>query len=85
MALDLDDQRIGQLGQGIDVFVTGGYFYIAWIFYTPKKARRPLENGTSLAAAGFKQNWRTAKGIFREYPRTVGLYFLGSVFANSGM
>lgn len=85
MALDLDDQRIGQLGQGIDVFVTGGYFYIAWIFYTPKQARRPLENGTSLAAAGFKQNWRTAKGIFREYPRTVGLYFLGSVFANSGV
>lgn len=82
--LKYDDAQIGRFGQIIAAIFGGVSWYIGWHFFEEKEARRPLKEGTSLATAGFKQILSTTKGLFQVYPRTVGSYFLGVVFVDSG-
>jgi len=85
LACHLDDHRIGQVGQFVDVIVSGGYFYISWYYLTERKARRPLKEGESLAVVGFKQTFKTGKGLISQYPRSIGLYFLGLAFSSAAV
>lgn len=84
IAWHLDDHRIGQVGQFVDVIVSGGYFYISWYYLSERRARRPLREGESLIVAGFKQTFKTGKGLLSQYPRSVGLYFFGLAFSSAG-
>ena len=84
LALSLDDQRVGQVGQAIDVFVSGGTFLFSYIFLHRRDARNTLKEGEYLYSAGFKQVFRTSKQIYRHYPRSIGLFFLGIIFSDAG-
>jgi UMF1 family MFS transporter len=83
--LQYNDAQIGRLGQIFAVIFGGIPWYVGWSFFEEKEAKRPLEEGSSLATAGFKQIFNTTKGLFQEYPRTVGLYFLGVVFVDAAV
>lgn len=84
MGLKADDVLTGQLGQAIDVLVSGYFYALGFYFFTQKDPRRVLPEGTSLFFAGFKQVCVTTKGIFQHYPKTLGLFLLGVLFAESG-
>ena len=84
LALSLDDQRVGQVGQAIDVFISGSYYFISYIFLHRRDARNTLKEGEYLYSAGFKQVFRTSKQIYRHYPRSIGLFFLGIIFSDAG-
>ncbi len=79
----LDDVATAQFSQAVDVLMTGGYFYLSWYFFTQREAKNQLEDRESLITAGFKQVFRTSRGIFQFYPRTVGLFFVGVVFTEA--
>ena len=84
LGFSLDDQRIGQVGQAIDVVISGFFFYISYYFFHHRDARNALKEGENLYSAGFKQVFRTSKQIFKHYPRSIGLYFLGIIFSDAG-
>ncbi len=43
-----------------------------------------LKDGKGLLTQGFRQIFRTVKGISRHYRRSLGWYFLVVLFANAG-
>ncbi len=63
--------------------MTGCYYYLSWYFFTQRETKNQLKDGESLITAGFKQVFRTSKGIFQFYPRTVGLFFVGVTFTEA--
>lgn len=84
LALKADDVLTGQLGQIIDVAVSGFFYALGFYFFTHKEARRKLPQGSSLIFAGFKQVCVTSRGIIQHYPKTLTRFLLGVVFAESG-
>ncbi len=79
-----DDVVTAQLSQAMDVLLTGVYFYLSWYFFTQKDAKNKLKDGETLITAGFKQVFLTAKGVYKFYPKTVGLFFVGVIFTEAG-
>ncbi len=84
MAMDLNDVDLGHVNQAANVLITGGYYYLSWHFFTQKEAKNQLKPGDTIYTAGFKQVFRTAKGLYKYYPSTVFLYFVGVLFTESG-
>lgn len=74
----------GQVSQAIDVVVTGGYFVLTWYYFTKKDAKSKLPEGSGLFGAGFTQVFRTAKGLYKHYPKTIGRFFIGCIFSEAG-
>jgi len=85
LALDLNDVVLGHVNQAANVLITGGYYYLSWHFFTQKEAKNQLKPGDTIYTAGFKQVFRTAKGLYKYYPSTVFLYFVGVLFAESAI
>ncbi len=84
IALSLNDVVTAQVSQAADVLITGGYYYLSWYFFTQKEAKNQLLPGDTILTAGFKQVFRTTKGLYKYYPSTVFLYFVGVLFTESG-
>ncbi len=83
ITLELDDVVTAQFSQAINVLLTGVYYWLGWYFFTQKEAKNELKDGETLFTAGFKQVFRTSKGIYKFYPKTVGLFFLGVIFTEA--
>jgi hypothetical protein len=81
----LDDVRTAQWSQGLSVLISGCFYTLGWYFCTNQEARHELPKGKKLSLIGFEQVFYTIKGMFKFYPRTVGLFFVSLVFAESGM
>ena len=79
-----DDIITAHIGQSLDVVISGFCYWLAFYFFTPKKPRRKLPKGTSLASAGFKQVFQTAKGIFEHYRSTLTCFYSGVIFGEAG-
>uniref|UniRef100_A0A6U3QQQ3 Major facilitator superfamily (MFS) profile domain-containing protein n=2 Tax=Ditylum brightwellii TaxID=49249 RepID=A0A6U3QQQ3_9STRA len=80
-----NDGQIGRFGQATAA-VSGSFFwYIGWHFFRGKDARRSLGAGKFLAVAGFEQIINTTKAIFKFYPRSIGTFFLGTVFVDGAV
>lgn len=77
------DVLTAQISQGIDALATGGYFVLTWYYFTKKEAKAELPEGSSLIGAGFTQVFRTSKGLYDHYPKTVGMFFLGCAFSQA--
>ena len=77
------DVLTGQISQGIDTVVTGGYFVLTWYFFTKKEAKSVLPPDSSLFHAGFVQVLKTAKGLYQHYPKTVARFFIGCMFSQA--
>jgi MFS family permease len=71
--------------KGLDTIVTGSYWTICWYFFTKRDAMTKIPEGKSLFSAGFSQVFNTAIGIQKHYPKTVGYYFMGVVFAEAAV
>jgi len=84
VALDFGEVLTAQLGQGVCSFVTAFYFTISWYYFTKRKAKAQLPKGSSLAKAGFVQVFRTGKGIYNFYPKTLGRFFIAVIFGQAG-
>lgn len=85
MIFELDDVQVGMLSQGLDTIVTGSYWSMCWFYFTKRDAITKLPEGKSLFSAGFSQVFNTAIGIQKHYPKTVGYYFMGVVFAEAAV
>ncbi len=81
--MHLNNVVTAQVGQAINVPITGVYFCLSWYFFTQKEAKNQLRDEETIFTAGFKQVFRTAGGLFRFYPKTVGLYFVGIIFTEA--
>jgi hypothetical protein len=84
VTINADDVLTGQLGQAIDVVVSGSCFAMGFYFFSEKESRRVLPQGNSLLLAGFKQVFISSKQIVQQYPSTLTLYFLGVLFGEAG-
>lgn len=80
-----DDVNLAQFSQGVDVIYNGILWFVAYYYYTEKDKRRELPEGENIASAGFKQVARTACGISKHYPKTIGRFFLGILFSESAV
>mmetsp|Transcript_20021 Transcript_20021/g.30308 ORF Transcript_20021/g.30308 Transcript_20021/m.30308 type:complete len:492 (-) Transcript_20021:324-1799(-) len=76
-----NDVTLAHFSQGFNVLVSGTYLALSWYYFGKRDARRSLEQGQNLCGAGFVQVFQTARGLAKHYPRTVGIFFLGAVFA----
>lgn len=81
---DTDDVVTAQIGQAVDVVVSGLFFYYSWKWLTPVPARHQLAEGHSLLTEGFTQIFRTARTINQKYKNGTRWYFLAVIFAESG-
>ena len=85
VALEADDVLTGQIGQAVDVPISGFFFTLTFYFFTKKDAKRSLPaGGASLVTAGLKQVFVTSKGLIQHYPSTLTLFLLAVVFAEAG-
>jgi MFS-type transporter involved in bile tolerance (Atg22 family) len=84
LKLSADDVLTAQIGQALDVIVTGCFYILAFYYFTPKNPKKELPNGSSLFVTGFKQVFVTARGIFKHYPTTLTRFLLAVTFAQSG-
>jgi UMF1 family MFS transporter len=82
--LNAGDVKTGQIGQAVNVVMSGFFYILAFYFFTDKEPRRQLPEGSSLVSAGFKQMFSTAKGIVKYYPTTLTRFFLGVLFSRAG-
>jgi MFS family permease len=82
--LGTDDVVTAQISQGLDTVVTGGYFILTWYYFTKKEAKAILSKDSTLCGAGFRQVFRTSTGLYHHYPKTVGRFFVGCIFAEAG-
>lgn len=80
-----DSVLTAQISQAIDVIVTGAYFVVTFYYFTKKEAKAKLPEGSNLCGAGFTQVFRTAKGLYQHYPKTIGNFFLGCVFSEAAI
>ena len=74
------DVMTAQISQALDTVMSGIYFYFAWYFFTKKEKKSELPKGGSLISTPFTQISKTAIGLYKHYPRSVGLYFVACVF-----
>ncbi len=84
MIMKTDDVATAHFGQAFDVVLSGFLYILTYYFFTQKEARRKLPEGSTLCTAGFKQVFTTVKGIYNHYPTTMGWFFLGVTFGESG-
>ncbi len=84
VVLENDDVLTAHVGQAVDVVVSGFFYALAFYFFTKKPAKRELPEGEFLLFAGFKQVFKTSKGICQYYPKTLGFFMMGIVFAEAG-
>lgn len=84
IAFSWNDVTMAQFSQAFNVLVTGTYFALSWYYFGKRDARRSLGQGQKLCGAGFVQVFQTARGLAKFYPRSVGIFFLGAIFAESG-
>ena len=82
--LGADDVVTAQFGQGIDVVVSGFFYYISVYYFTRKEPKRTLENGQSLVLAGIKQVATTTMNIAKHYPSTLGRFLIAVLFGQAG-
>jgi len=80
----LDEVGIARIAQGFDVVVSGIFYYLAWTFFSNTEGKELPEND-SLILAGFKQNFRTIKGMYQHYRSTLFLYFIAVLFQQTGV
>jgi len=83
LGMQLDDIATGQLGQAINVPASSVCYYLAWKFFSTKKARRQLSDQETLIGTGFKQVFRTASGISKHYGPSLGWFLLATTFAEA--
>lgn len=84
LPMGASDVLTGQIGQGVNVVMSGSFYALASYYFTKKEPMRQLSEGTSLVWAGFKQVCITSKGIVEHYPKTLTWFLLGVVFAEAG-
>ncbi len=82
--VEADNVLIGQIGQAIDVIISGFCFALSFHFFTEKDPKRVLPEGSSLYWQGFTQVFVTAKGIVKHYPTTLTRFFLAVLFGEAG-
>jgi len=80
-----NDVVMAQISQGCDVVITGFYYFLSWYFFTQKEPKNQMRPGETLLTAGFMQVFRTAKGLYKFYPSTVFLFFVGTIFTESAI
>lgn len=85
LAVEGDLVVTGQIGQGVDVLFTGALFITGWYFLSRSGSKLKVPEGSSLLGAGFKQVFTTSKGIFKFYPKSVGLFFVATIFIDAGV
>jgi len=78
-----NDVKTAQIGQAVDMVVSGIFYALGFYFFTKKEPRRELPENESLFFAGFKQVFFTARGIWRHYRSTLGWFFLAVIFART--
>jgi MFS-type transporter involved in bile tolerance (Atg22 family) len=84
-ALNLDDVATAHISQGLVSFFLAVGLGLAWFKYLPKvEAKRALPEGKSLFTASLAQSCTTIRLINNEYKRSLRLYFLAVLFAESG-
>lgn len=81
--LKADDILTGQIGQGVNVIVSGMLYALGFYFFSDKEPKRSLPPGTSLATAGLKHVFVTAKGIIKYYPSTLTWFLLAVIFTEA--
>ncbi len=79
----LNNVVTAQVSQAINVPITGVYFCLSWYFFKQKEAKNQLRDDETIVTAGFEQVFRTAVGLYKFYPKTVGLYFTGIIFTEA--
>lgn len=85
IVLKTSDVLTAQISQALDTVVTGIYFYFTWYFFTKKEKKSELPEGENLLTTGFSQVFKTAKGLQKHYPRSVGIYFFAVIFTEAGI
>ena len=74
-----------QISQALDTVISGIYFYLTWYFFTKKEKKSELPKGGHLVTTPFLQVYKTAKGLRKHYPRSVGIYFVAVVFTEAAV
>mmetsp|Transcript_6326 Transcript_6326/g.9597 ORF Transcript_6326/g.9597 Transcript_6326/m.9597 type:complete len:504 (-) Transcript_6326:29-1540(-) len=82
-ALGRDSVETAQLGQIINVLMTGFFYVCGFYNFTPKQSSRDLPEGHSLLVAGFKQVFTTTKDMCNHYPTTLTWFFLAVLVAEA--
>ena len=84
IGLQTSDVVQTQISQGINTATSCITFGIGWFVYiTPRPANKILPDNQRLLLAGFKQNYRTAVAIGRQYKKGLRWYLLAVVFAEA--
>jgi len=81
----LDDVVTAQVSQAINTVWISVGFGIGWKILPNVPTRHELPKGQSIWTEGFKQIWRTTKGINKHYPGGLRWFLLATVFAEAGM
>ena len=83
IAAGLDDVATAQVGQAINTVWSSVAFFIGWRLLPNMPARRVVPEGHSLLAEGFRQIFRTAKHINKEYNHGLKWFLLAVIFAEA--
>lgn len=81
--LKADDVLTAQVGQSVNVLLSGSFLILAYYFYTDKEPRHELPENSSLFGAGFKRVFQTTKGIIKYYPTTLARFYLAILFCRT--
>jgi MFS-type transporter involved in bile tolerance (Atg22 family) len=84
LAISADDVLTAQMSQGVNVIVSGGFYYLAFHFFSKKDSVRKLPDGENLVCAAFKSVFVTARGVVKHYPSTLTWFLLAVVFGQAG-
>ena len=83
---DLNTIQIAQVGQGISAATLLVTIPYAWIYKNPERNKnKELPEGHSLWFEGFRQNWKTAKLIYKHYSKGLKWFLLANTVADAGV
>lgn len=83
VVIKADNVLTAQLGQVINVLISGFFYVCGFYYFGRKQSRRELPEGHSLVVAGFKQVYATTKGIYNHYPTTLTWFFVAVVLGET--
>lgn len=75
--------KTAMVSQAITALMSGVFLTACWRLLPARKAKHKLPKGTSLAIAGFKQNWYMAKKIWQKYQSGLRWFLLSTIFAEA--
>ncbi len=75
--------KIAMISQAITALMCAVFLTLCWRLLPARKAKLKLPKGTSLAIAGFKQNWYLGKKIWQNYKGGLRWFLLSTIFAEA--